>query len=120
MSDYLDVNTGTVVEAGRRTAATADQWSSWGDRIRSSFDVARDDVCDTTIQTELEVYSSEVVRDARYVAAAVETLGVNTAAAAHTIDNADTTAVDLLTTQGQTSAEQGAALQRPINGPVPV
>lgn len=120
MPDHLDVETGVVTDAGRRTAATAEQWSSWGDRIRSSFDFAREEVCDNTIRAALETYGSEVERGARHVAANVETLGVNTTSAAHTIADADATAADTLTGQGRGGAEQAEVLRRPINGPVPV
>lgn len=120
MRDFLDVNTGVVTAAGQRTATTARDWSSWGDRIRSAFDLARDEVRDSTIQGCLETYSADVERGARHVADQVETLGVNTASAAHAVGDADAEAADALTRQGQAGERQDGVLRRPINGPVPV
>ena len=120
MRDFLDVHTGVVTAAGRRTAATAGDWSSWGDRIRSAFDLARDEVRDRTVRGQLETYSADVERAARHVADQVELLGSDTTSAAHAVGNADVEAADALTRQGQAGERRTGALRRPINGPVPV
>lgn len=120
MRDFLDVNIGVVTEAGRRTADTSTEWSTWGDRIRSAFDLSRYDVRDDTIRASLETYGSEVEQGARTVASQVEALGHNTTSAAHTVDNADTEAADAMARQGRAGGRQADVLRRPINGPVPV
>lgn len=115
MSNFVDVSTGIVADAGQRTAATGQEWSSWGDRIRRVFDLSRDNVQDWVIRGHLETYASDVERGARGVAANIEILGDNTTSAAHTIDHADADAANTLHQQ-----HGGGTLGRPINESVPV
>lgn len=120
MRDFIDVNIGVVTKAGENTAASSTEWSTWGDRIRSAFDLSRSDVRDDTVRASLETYGSDVEQGARTVASQVEALGHDTTSAAHTVDNADAEAADALARQGQAGDRQADVLRRPINGPVPV
>lgn len=105
---YLDVGTGAVVTAGRRTAATVDGWSSWGERSRIVFDTACQDTHSERIAQALGDYAAAAVSQATVVGQQVSALGVTTVTAGAVVEETDLTAAALLEGQGST-------LARPVN-----
>lgn len=106
---YLEVDTGAVVRAGQATAATADDWGSWGARSRAVFQIAVADVRSETLLAAIEDYAAGVVAAAIRVGQQVHNLGTDTASAGAVVDNTDLEAAAELQPPAPT-------LPRPVNG----
>lgn len=112
---YLDVDPQAVTTAGHWTAATAEQWRSWGHRARTRFEMARPDLRSTRVAAALWEYAGRWRPELLAVSAAVADLGIRTIAAAGAVDHADEEAAGSLSPTTAAAEEQHSQLRRPIN-----
>lgn len=112
---HLDVTPAVVIDAGRRTVTTAEQWRTWGQRARIRFEVTRPDLASTQVSNALTEYAGRWCPQLLAVSAEVAALGDLTATAAVVVDDADVDAAAALAPSSSAVAETGSYLRRPIN-----
>lgn len=118
---YLTVDPYVVAAAGRDTAATADAWRTWADRIRTSFIHAGEAVVAPRLEQALIQYA--LTRQPRFIqiSAQVAALGDSVVAAAGTVAGADDEAARSLRRQTDRLPPRPTGtgvLRRPVNAPV--
>ncbi|QSB13879.1 hypothetical protein JQS43_20355 [Natronosporangium hydrolyticum] len=110
---FISADTGTAASAGHQTAGTAESWDSWAGRCAAAFGDAGQSFRSVRIELAAMGFGWRVVGGARQVGEHVETLGLNTAAAANTVDAADEDSAAQL--HQHSGGSMGSHLSRPVN-----
>ena len=109
----VSADTGTVRDAGAKTAGTADGWSTIGSESKSALEGAKSAIKDdpSGLGNAIETFASTWVPKFTQMGTDVDNLGANAVNSANHLDQNDA--------QGA-NTQKAPAVVRPINGRVPV
>lgn len=118
MNDHtqLTVDPGAVSAAGRRTAATSEQWEIWVRQCANVFEETGQALHSVRVELASGELGFRIVTASRQLAWNVAGLGSQTVQASSVVEEADEQAAQLL---GQQPGPDPSALSRPINA-VPI
>lgn len=113
---FIDCNPEAVAYAGRRTAATAQDWAGWAGRAQDGLRDGAAGVLDPVMRGALEEYLSVWNPRIMGQAASAEAQGTNAVSAANTMVGADQQSASTLHQAAAETSRVGSLLSRPING----
>lgn len=116
MSNYFDLNPEAVGGAGRRTAATAQDWDAWARRWDAGMRNVAAGAMDPVVRGAFEEYLSTSNPLIQGLATAAEAQGRNATSAADTMVGADQQSAGTLNQAAAEALRVNSLLSRPING----
>lgn len=112
---YIDLNPEAVADSGRRTAATAQEWTGWVGRSHAGLRDGAAGAQDPVMRGALEEYLSAWNATIQGLAGSAEALGTNAVSAANTMVGADQQSAAALNQAAGEASRVGSLLSRPIN-----
>ena len=113
---FIDLDPGAVSSAGRNTAATSGEWSSWAGQAEGLLRDAAGGAKESVVSAAFEGYVSTWNPALQGIARQVDAMGTNAASASTVMTGADHDSAGLLGQHGSTVAGQASHLSRPITG----